>query len=54
MLKGEMTMDKDTETEQQKSIDKQKQSEKKDNPIVAVFKILLGFNYQKMGTKKDF
>ncbi len=51
-----MSMDKDndTETVQQKSDDKQKQSEKKDNLILAVFKILLGFNYHKMGTKKKF
>ena len=49
-----MDKDNDTETEQQKSVDKQKQSEKKDNLILAGFKILLGFNYHKMGTKKGF
>ena len=49
-----MDKDNDTETEQQKSVDKQKQSEKADNMILAVFKKLLGFNYHKMGTKKNF
>ena len=38
-----MDKDNDTETEQQKSVDKQKQSEKKDNLLLAGFKILLGF-----------
>ncbi len=49
-----MAKDSDIEKEQQKSVAAQKQSEKRDNLIVAVFKILLGFNYHKMGTKKDF
>ena len=49
-------MDKDNKIvmEKQKSTDKLKQGEKKDNLIVAVFKVLLGFNYHQMGTKKDF
>ena len=49
-----MVKDSDIEKEKQKSVARQEQSEKKDNLLVAVFKILLGFNYHKMGTKKDF
>lgn len=49
-----MVKDSDIEKEKQKSVTRQNLSEKKDNPLVAVFKILLGFNYHKMGTKKDF
>jgi hypothetical protein len=49
-----MAKDSDIEKEKQKSVAAQKQSEKRDNLLVAVFKLLLGFNYHKMGTKKDF
>ena len=51
-----MNMDKriDTQAEKQDSAEKKVQSKEKDNLIVAIFKILLGFNYLKMGTKKNF
>jgi len=44
----------DTDMEKKKSVDKQKQAGETENLIVAVFKKILGFNYHKMGTKKDF
>ena len=49
-----MVKDSEIEKEKQKGVASQKQGEKRDNLIIAVFKILLGFNYLKMGTKKDF
>jgi len=49
-----MVQDIDIDKEKQKSVAGQKPGEKRDNLLVAVFKILLGFNYHKMGTKKDF
>jgi len=44
----------DTHMEKQNSAEKQKKTAETDNLIVAVFKKLLGFNYHKMGTRKDF
>ena len=49
-----MVQGSDIDMEKQKGVAGQKQSEKRDNLLVAVFKLLLGFNYHKMGTKKDF
>ncbi len=49
-----MDKDKDTHMEKQNSVDKLKKNGKPDNLILAVFKMILGFNYHKMGTKKDF
>ena len=49
-----MDKDKDAHMEKQNSVDKLKKNGKPDNLILAVFKMLLGFNYHKMGTKKDF
>ncbi len=49
-----MDKDKETHMENQDEVDKQKQKEGTDNLILAIFKKLLGFNYHKMGTKKDF
>ena len=43
-----------TQAEKQDSVVKKEQSKEKDNLLVAVFKMLLGFNYHKMGTKKNF
>jgi len=44
----------DTQVEKQDSVAKKEKSKEKDNLLVAVFKMLLGFNYHKMGTKKNF
>ncbi len=49
-----MDKEKGTHVKKQNGVDKKEQSEKTDNMILAVFKILLGFNYHKMGTKKKF
>lgn len=47
-------MDKDLTKEVKKEVDASQKSVKLEDKIVDIFKIMLGYNWHTMGTKKDF
>ena len=49
-----MIVDKELEKEVKKEVDTPKKKVKLEDKIVDIFKILLGYNWHTMGTKKDF
>ncbi len=49
-----MEKDKEIKTVENKEVDIPKESVKWDDKIVDIFKIMLGYNWHTMGTKKDF
>lgn len=52
--RGEMGVENSTDKKEQQSIETQKTAKKRENVIVALFKILLQVNFLRMGTKKSF
>ena len=49
-----MEIDKEIKKEEKVVVDAQKKSEKLEDKIVDIFKIMLGYNWHTMGTKKEF
>jgi len=47
-------MDKDTEKEVKKEVDTPEKKVKLEDKIVDIFKLMLGYNWHTMGTKKEF
>jgi len=47
-------MDKDMEKEVKKEVDTPEKNVKLEDKVVDIFKIILGYNWHMMGTKKDF